>query len=254
MKQIIVVAAALALTACATAPKQVAKQPNRTEKIIAQQNAEKTKYQNIYNDTLAINGKPVQFIGRIEVKDGLTEKELVIVKRGDTAKVTALKTAQFFASIFVPAAPTTVFTKDELKGVVLEPKHPNKSFDYAKPLMMQWVTANATKFAPNAKPIDKIIVEPRRFYLVYENLVGKEMYYLTNELNVLLYNSKLTDEAYHHQCKKTSAVSDLEEWQANNYAKVDETLHAHIKACVADLTEKQQGIYDYLAQNPEPTL
>lgn len=253
MRKFTILAIALVMAGCASTS-GVQTPQTRTDKLTAQQNLEKVYYQNIYQDNMTVNDNQVVLIGRnkqmISKQSDYTENELIIIKRSKTAKLATAQTLLTVASIFAltPITPNS-FQKDQLRGEVLEPKFDNKTLDYARPLLQNWINTQAIHFAPNDKPITKVVIEPKRFYLVYENLVGKEAYRLTNSLDIVLYNTELTSEAYRFECEKNSHVETLAQWQANHYAKVNQILNAQIDSCMADLMRHKDKVYAYLAKN-----
>ena len=256
MQKFIALSMALVLAGCATTGKTPKSEPTRSERIAMQTSYENKYFDKAYQDDITANGTTISIIGRnkkaLNKTDSYAETQLMVIQRGQTAKAAGLKVLQL-ATTFVAGMPmVSTFDKEDLRGVILEPTHDNKTLEYARPLMHDWAKNQASDFAPSDKPINKIIIEPKRFYLVYENLVGKEAYRLTNEMDIVLHNSELTTEAYRHACVKNSDVKTLADWKANHYVAVDQALNAHVQSCVADLATNKDKVRTQLTKNQQP--
>lgn len=235
------------LTACATTT-----DPAKQQKLISeQQNYEKTAFNVIHTDKvdnidLVLRQRKINHSAE---KKLATEAELVIVKRGNTAKAGALSGLLILTSVasavsggYVPVHPSSGFSKEQLKGKKIEPHVKNPTLDYARPIFNQWIKANASQLSPTQKPLQKVSVESNRFALIYEKLVGKEAYQLYNELHISFHNDWDNRKAFTHKCEMRSPAKALPEWQANQYQAINQAVQSNLQQCIDDLDKNKARI------------
>lgn len=243
MKKILLLSSVMLLTACATTTKKPATPltPEQRQANIAE--IEARNFAIIYNDTVPTSTGNVKVIGRnkVEFANDTTEPNLMIIKKSDTAKVTSLK---IVSSILLGGENS--FKKNDLKGNLLNPMLANPTLEYARPLITNWVSRNATKYGLPNKPLTTVTYEPNRFYLVYEKLGSGANYQLFNGLTLRIQNTWEPEKTYVYPCEKTSNARPLTDWQANNYAVVKATVQQNIASCLADLDKAQIPILNKL--------
>lgn len=234
-KSIIVIAiSSLVLTGCAT----TSQNPDIVRE--NQQKQERANYRIVHQDK--VNGSDL-ILRKLTIKP---EDHLTIVTRGKTAAASTLVTIGILATGGAYAG--TTFTKDQLKGRVLEPKLESTVLDQAKPVFTNWLVANHDRIAPKDKPITEVVVTAGRFSLIYPKLIGKESYQLNTELAVRFKNNWDNRTAYSHFCDIKSEAKPLETWQANDYEAVDTAIQDNIQTCLKELDGKKAEIYKHFSK------
>lgn len=236
------IAISVVLAGCATT--QNVKPEDEAKIRQKQSNYEKNAFKVKYQNQLATNTGGIELILRDRVP--ATEPNLTIVQRRRTAALSALVTVGVLATggTYAPQG----FSKDELKGKVLEPTFPNPILDVAKPAFENWLIAHHDGLAPAHQPLTKVTVTAQRFALIYPKLVGKESYELNNELYVTFQNSWNNDKAYGYLCDIKSAPKTLEQWQANDYAAVSQAVADNTQTCLKELEGQAGKIYQHLSK------
>ncbi|MCL1622790.1 hypothetical protein M2R47_00775 [Moraxella sp. Tifton1] len=230
----IIAIGSLILTGCAT----TSKNPDivRTN----QQNQEQATYRVVHQDKVG-NSELIlrQFANK-------PEDYLTIVTRGKTATVSTVMTMAILATGGMYAGNT--FSKEQLKGRVLEPKLKSTVLDHAKPAFANWLMTNHDSIAPKDKPITEVAVTAGRFSLIYPKLIGKESYQLNTQLLVRFKNNWDNRTAYSHFCDMKSEAKTLETWQANHYQAVDNAIKENIQACLKELDSKASDIKKHFSK------
>ncbi|WP_036626080.1 hypothetical protein [Pantoea sp. AS-PWVM4] len=169
-----------------------------------------------------------------------SDTQLRYITQGDTTKATALKTLQFVSMIFV-GGQIQGFSKDQLKGTqavgVMNP-----SLSYLTPRVSEVLKAEMDRLP--AKKYDKpLIIKPLTWKLIYKNLAGGDDNYQLVMTTTL--TRTVSDPAGHPTSKQIECSSDattpqftLPQWQANNYAKVNEVTQKLMDSCVTTFTSQ----------------
>lgn len=252
MKKILILASAIILVGCQSTPKQLT--PTQQANLLAERAKQEQKdYVTIYNETIPTAQGNVQLVGRSCKKAtdicAHSEDYLTLVENKSAKKAGAAIALGVVATLVtgVPVTDRLGFRKDELKGTELKPQFPNRALDYAKPVLESWIKTSASEFAPATKPIQRVTVQPQRFYLVYDKLTGEKTYQLRNSLNIGLQNADFSSEYWFH-CDEQSSPNLLSQWQANDYSAVKAALQNNVQSCITKLTAEKSKIYNNFAK------
>ncbi len=159
---------------------------------------------------------------------------LRLVVRSDTAKVTALKVGEFALRALGGYGTTRTFSKDDLKGELI-PDLPSPAHDALPGLLAERLDRYFSAH-PGAIPGESHVLEARttQWTLVYQDLApGATAYELRHELNIgFPIASVLRGPAGRTvQCNTPPQVATLQEWQADDYAKVRQASRQVAEAC-----------------------
>lgn len=168
-----------------------------------------------------------------------TDKQLRYVTQGDTTKATALKTLQFVALAFAGGGQVNGFSKEDLKGTQV-PGVMNPSITYLTPRVSD-IMKNEMDRQPMRKYNSPLIIKPTTWKLMYKNLAGGDDNYTLVMKTTLSRNAtdKTGKDNYMFvECVSTETTPEytLPQWQANNYAKVNEETQKLLDTCLAKFT------------------
>ncbi|AIR60935.1 hypothetical protein LH23_09775 [Cedecea neteri] len=168
-----------------------------------------------------------------------TDKQLRYVTQGDTAKVTALKTLQFVALTFAGGGQVSGFSKEDLKGSEAQGVI-NPSITYLTPRVSDIMKKEMDR-QPMRKYNNPLIIKPKTWRLMYKNLAGGDDNYRLIMKTTL--SRSATDKIGKGnymlvECVSTETTPEytLPQWQANNYAKVNEVTQQVLDSCLAKFT------------------
>ncbi|ATF93988.1 Uncharacterised protein [Cedecea neteri] len=221
-----VLAAALLLAGCASKPL-----PD-TEKRVAMQTITSTNQSQLivesWEDIETSISRP-------------TDTQLRYVTQGDTSKTAALKTLQFVALAFAGGGQVNGFSKEDLKGTQV-PGVMNPSITYLTPRVSD-IMKNEMDRQPMRKYNSPLIIKPTTWKLMYKNLAGGDDNYTLVMKTTLSRNAtdKTGKDNYMFmECVSTETTPEytLPQWQANNYAKVNEVTQQVLDSCLAKFTTK----------------
>lgn len=174
------------------------------------------------------------------------EDHLTIVTRGKTAAASSLMLVGIVATKGMYTGGS--FTKDQLKGKILEPKLKSTVLDQAKPAFANWLATNHDSITPKDKPITKMTVTAGRFSLIYGKLVGAEAYELNTDLGINIQTNWNNDTAYKYLCDIRSNAKTLDEWKKDNYRAVESAIASNIQSCLNELNGKKGEILRHLSK------
>lgn len=229
----------LTLAGCATTSAPLTPEQEARQKEL-QNKEERTKFNIVQNNKVG----DIELVLREPRLNA--EDELVIVTRGKTVGLATAITGLLVVSQGMTGGQT--FSKNDVKGKVLEPVFKSPVLKYANTAFSTWISANAQSLAPAHKPLLQVKVTSQRFALVYPKLIGKESYALNTHLDITLQNHWDNKTAYQHFCQINSEPKTLVEWQANGYKAVDDTIKTNINACLKELDDKKAQISLHLSK------
>lgn len=168
-----------------------------------------------------------------------TDKQLRYVTQGDTTKATALKTLQFVALAFAGGGQVNGFSKEDLKGTQV-PGVMNPSITYLTPRVSDILKSEMDR-QPAKKYDNPLIIKPTTWKLMYKNLAGGDDNYRLIMKTTLrrLTDDKTAKNIFQQvDCESTETTPEytLPQWQANNYAKVNEETQKLLDTCLAKFT------------------
>lgn len=180
-------------------------------------------------------------------KNDHSENELRIIKRSDTAAVTALKTLSFLLG-----SSATGFSKSELAGSVLDPILENPTLPYMQKTLPIWIKTHiAPHITQSNRSFKPITITPERFYLVYEKLGGMDDNYILFQNFKLVKYDDYGQDRLSFECSKTGVSKPLTEWQENHYAQVKLTMNQYLDDCMTDLTKQKDELIQSFLPNAD---
>ena len=175
---------------------------------------------------------------------------LRLVRRSDTGKVAALKAGQVALSLF-GGGNVRGFSKNNLRGEDIA-SVPSPS---ASAMVLALDARLDEYFAahPNTVPYDMQIVQARagQWSLTYQKLSdGDAPYLLEHDASIsFLTTTGITSQTVY--CRDEPRMATLEEWQADDYAKVKAVASEMAERCVAQYAEKLPTLFPELAAAAE---
>ncbi|WP_282295894.1 hypothetical protein [Stenotrophomonas sp. PS02289] len=171
---------------------------------------------------------------------------LRLVRRSDTGKVAALKAGQLALSL-LGGGNVRGFSKNNLRGEditsVASPSH--------GAILLALNARLDAYFAahPNTVPYDMQIVQARagQWSLTYQKLSdGDAPYLLEHDASISFITATgITSQTVY--CRDEPHMASLEEWQADDYAKVKAVASEMAERCVAQYAEKLPTLFPELA-------
>lgn len=174
--------------------------------------------------------------------------QLRLVTRGDTGKVAGMKVG-LLALALVGGGNVNGFSKNNLRGDTIDTV-PSPAMGYMPDLLRERL-ADFFSSHPDTIPYDARTVQARAgtWTLTYQKLSGSNVpYELRHDASIgfLLPKDGLTQTTVY--CTDEPLQAPLEEWQADDYAKVRAASQAFAERCVARFVEELPKVFPELAQ------
>jgi hypothetical protein len=176
------------------------------------------------------------------------DPQLRLITRGDTGKVAGLKVG-LLALAIVGGGNVSGFSKNNLRGDTIETV-PSPAVGYMPDLLRERLAAFFSSH-PGTIPFDARTVQARAgtWTLTYQKLSGSNVpYELRHDASIgfLLPKDGLTQTTVY--CTDDPLQAPLDEWQADDYAKVRAASQAFAERCVASFVAELPKVFPELAQ------
>ncbi|ADU72432.1 hypothetical protein [Pantoea sp. At-9b] len=174
-----------------------------------------------------------------------SDTQLHYVTQGDTSKAAALKTLQFVSMMFV-GGQIQSFGKEQLRGTEVAGVM-NPSLAYLTPRVSE-ILKTEMDHRPTQKYDKPLIIKPLTWKLIYKNLSGgDDNYQLVMSTTLTRFVSDNAGHATFQQidCKADTTTPEftLPQWQANNYAKVNEVTQKIMDRCLVKFTSEVKSFF-----------